>query len=189
MDDATETTASAPRVVDADPGRCDRASVCLTVRAVHRALEVLVPVTLTSDRAGLVMETNAKVKLRGVQVGRVADDRRRQASRSRLTLEIDPDQIAVHPGQRRGADPRHHGVRRQVRRPGLSRAIRAHSGWKPAQVLQFAQCQHRGQHGVRERRRRAQPDRSGQAQRGAVRGGRRRPRTGRADRPGHHRRQ
>src|ERR1700730_17407188 len=31
-----------------------------------------VPVTLTSDRAGLVMETNAKVKLRGVQVGRVA---------------------------------------------------------------------------------------------------------------------
>src|SRR5918997_545453 len=32
-----------------------------------------VPVTLTSDRAGLVMETNAKVKLRGVQVGRVAE--------------------------------------------------------------------------------------------------------------------
>src|ERR1700716_4611627 len=31
-----------------------------------------VPVTLTSDRAGLVMETNAKVKLRGVQVGRGA---------------------------------------------------------------------------------------------------------------------
>ena len=26
-----------------------------------------VPVTLTSDRAGLVMETNAKVKMRGVQ--------------------------------------------------------------------------------------------------------------------------
>src|SRR5215217_2414754 len=31
-----------------------------------------VPVTLTSDRAGLVMETNADVMLRGVQVGRVA---------------------------------------------------------------------------------------------------------------------
>ena len=31
-----------------------------------------VPVTLTSDRAGLVMEPGAKVKLRGVQVGRVA---------------------------------------------------------------------------------------------------------------------
>ena len=31
-----------------------------------------VPVTLTSDRAGLVMETDAKVKMRGVQVGRVS---------------------------------------------------------------------------------------------------------------------
>ena len=27
--------------------------------------------TLTSDRAGLVMESGAKVKMRGVQVGRV----------------------------------------------------------------------------------------------------------------------
>ena len=31
-----------------------------------------VPVTLTSDRSGLVMESGAKVKLRGVEVGRVA---------------------------------------------------------------------------------------------------------------------
>ena len=31
-----------------------------------------VPVTLTSDRAGLVMESGAKVKMRGVQVGRVS---------------------------------------------------------------------------------------------------------------------
>ncbi|MDT7791438.1 MAG: phospholipid/cholesterol/gamma-HCH transport system substrate-binding protein, partial [Mycobacterium sp.] len=31
-----------------------------------------VPVTLTSDRSGLILETNAKVKLRGVQVGRVS---------------------------------------------------------------------------------------------------------------------
>ncbi|MGE4361842.1 MAG: MCE-family protein MCE3A, partial [Mycolicibacterium sp.] len=29
-------------------------------------------VTLTSERSGLVMETGAKVKLRGVQVGRVS---------------------------------------------------------------------------------------------------------------------
>jgi phospholipid/cholesterol/gamma-HCH transport system substrate-binding protein len=35
-------------------------------------LKSYVAVTLTSDRAGLVMESNAKVKLRGVQVGRVA---------------------------------------------------------------------------------------------------------------------
>jgi phospholipid/cholesterol/gamma-HCH transport system substrate-binding protein len=47
---------------------------------------------LTSDRAGLVMETNAKVKLRGVQVGRVA-----AIAGGRepvvLQLQIDKDQI------------------------------------------------------------------------------------------------
>ena len=41
-----------------------------------------VPVTLTSDRSGLVMETGAKVKLRGVEVGRVAAISRRQTTRS-----------------------------------------------------------------------------------------------------------
>ena len=34
-----------------------------------------IPLTLVSDRAGLVMEPGAKVKLRGVQVGQVALDR------------------------------------------------------------------------------------------------------------------
>ena len=42
------------------------------MRCSPAALKSYVPVTLTSDRSGLVMETNAKVKLRGVQVGRVA---------------------------------------------------------------------------------------------------------------------
>ena len=47
---------------------------------------------MTSDRSGLVMESNAKVKLRGVQVGRVASiiGGREPAP---LKLEIDPDQI------------------------------------------------------------------------------------------------
>ena len=55
-----------------------------------------VPVTLTSDRAGLVLETNAKVMLRGVQVGRVSQigDSNNKAS---LMLEIDPDQIRYIP--------------------------------------------------------------------------------------------
>ncbi|MDT5359965.1 MAG: phospholipid/cholesterol/gamma-HCH transport system substrate-binding protein [Mycobacterium sp.] len=51
-----------------------------------------VPVTLTSDRAGLVMETNAKVKLRGVQVGRVAAIAG-GGEPVTLKLEIDRDQI------------------------------------------------------------------------------------------------
>jgi phospholipid/cholesterol/gamma-HCH transport system substrate-binding protein len=55
-----------------------------------------VPVTLTSDRAGLVMETNAKVKMRGVQVGRVdAISGGRQPVV--LKLQIDPVQIKFIP--------------------------------------------------------------------------------------------
>lgn len=50
-----------------------------------------IPVTLTSDRTGLVMESGAKVMLRGVHVGRVADIHGGSAPTS-LTLEIFPDQ-------------------------------------------------------------------------------------------------
>ena len=54
------------------------------------------PVTLTSDRSGLVMETSAKVKLRGVQVGRVASIAGGKEPVA-LKLEIDPDQIQYIP--------------------------------------------------------------------------------------------
>lgn len=51
-----------------------------------------VPVTLKSDRAGLVMEPGAKVKLRGVPVGRVGavDSSPDQVS---LQLELNPDDV------------------------------------------------------------------------------------------------
>jgi phospholipid/cholesterol/gamma-HCH transport system substrate-binding protein len=49
-------------------------------------------VTLTSDRSGLAMETNARVKLRGVQVGRVASIHG-GIEPVALTLEIDKDEI------------------------------------------------------------------------------------------------
>ena len=55
-----------------------------------------VPVTLTSERSGLVMESGAKVKLRGVQVGRVATVVGGNEPVS-LKLEIDPDQIRYIP--------------------------------------------------------------------------------------------
>jgi phospholipid/cholesterol/gamma-HCH transport system substrate-binding protein len=55
-----------------------------------------VPVTLTSDRAGLVMETGSKVKMRGVQVGRVAAVTG-GANPVRLKLEIDPDAARLIP--------------------------------------------------------------------------------------------
>jgi phospholipid/cholesterol/gamma-HCH transport system substrate-binding protein len=55
-----------------------------------------VPVTLTSDRSGLVMETNAKVKMRGVEVGRVSQINPEKNAVS-LKLQIDPDQIRYIP--------------------------------------------------------------------------------------------
>lgn len=55
-----------------------------------------VPVTLTSDRSGLVMETGAKVKLRGVEVGRVKSISGGNGHAS-LELAIDPDQIEFIP--------------------------------------------------------------------------------------------
>lgn len=53
-------------------------------------------VTVTSDRSGLVMETNARVKLRGVQVGRVTSIHGGSQPVA-LTLEIDKDKIKYIP--------------------------------------------------------------------------------------------
>ena len=43
----------------------------MTALLFSGTLRRTVPLTLVSDRAGLVMENGAKVKLRGVQVGEV----------------------------------------------------------------------------------------------------------------------
>lgn len=56
----------------------------------------VVPVTLVSDRSGLVMETGAKVKLNGVEVGRVGQIDG-GGSGVRLKLEIAPGQIKYIP--------------------------------------------------------------------------------------------
>ena len=72
------------------------ALIWLTYALFAGTLKGKVPVMLKSDRSGLVMETNAKVKLRGVQVGRVAGivGGREPVV---LKLEIDPDQIKYIP--------------------------------------------------------------------------------------------
>jgi phospholipid/cholesterol/gamma-HCH transport system substrate-binding protein len=70
--------------------------VWLTWALFAGTLKDEVPVTLTSDRAGLVMETNAKVKLRGVQVGRVSGITGGKEPVV-LTLDIDRDQIKFIP--------------------------------------------------------------------------------------------
>jgi phospholipid/cholesterol/gamma-HCH transport system substrate-binding protein len=67
----------------------------LTVLAFNRDLQPYARVTLVSDRAGLVMDPGAKVKLRGVEVGRVsAID---PNGRLKLQLELNPGQLKYIP--------------------------------------------------------------------------------------------
>lgn len=68
----------------------------LTMSRFTGTFDSSVSVALTSDRAGLVMEPGAKVKLRGVQVGQVKDVRS-NADSVRLDLAIDPKQIRFIP--------------------------------------------------------------------------------------------
>ncbi|MCV7177056.1 MCE family protein [Mycolicibacterium sphagni] len=68
--------------------------VCSAVFA--GALTPYVPVLLTADRSGLVMESGAKVKMRGVQVGRVAGVEG-GSKPVRLKLELFPDQVGRIP--------------------------------------------------------------------------------------------
>lgn len=72
------------------------ATIGMTTVLFSGSLRDYVPVTLTADRAGLVMDRGAKVTFRGVQIGRVGRvvGARDQVS---LTLEIDPDQLTYIP--------------------------------------------------------------------------------------------
>ena len=52
-----------------------------------------VPVTVVSERAGLVMNPEAKVKMRGVQVGQVESIETRPDGKAVLHLAMDPDDL------------------------------------------------------------------------------------------------
>ena len=68
----------------------------VTVVIFLGAMKSYVPVTVMADRAGLVLETNAKVKMRGVLVGRVAKIDV-NGSGATLQLKLDPDQVQYIP--------------------------------------------------------------------------------------------
>lgn len=57
-----------------------------------------VPLTVISDRAGLVMNPDAKVKVRGVQVGKVGTIESLPDGRAALHLEMNPAQLRLIPG-------------------------------------------------------------------------------------------
>lgn len=71
-------------------------SLVLTWTLFNGSFRRFVPVTLKSDRAGLVMEVGAKVKMRGVQVGRVGSIAGGNDPVS-LQLELDPDKVRYVP--------------------------------------------------------------------------------------------
>jgi phospholipid/cholesterol/gamma-HCH transport system substrate-binding protein len=70
--------------------------IAVTAASFSGKFEDSVPLTLVADRAGLVMETGAKVKLRGVQVGRVASIGT-DVRAAQLQLKMQPDAFKYLP--------------------------------------------------------------------------------------------
>ncbi|MGH3675764.1 MAG: MCE family protein [Mycobacterium sp.] len=68
-------------------------AVALSWALFNRAFTAYVPVTLTSERAGLMMDPGGVVKMRGVEVGRVAAVTLGEQQPVRIRLEIHPGQI------------------------------------------------------------------------------------------------
>ena len=68
------------------------ALVLLSVGLFKGTFRTFVPVTLASDRSGLIMDTGSKVRFRGVQVGRVGSVTA-GAEQVSLQLELEPDAV------------------------------------------------------------------------------------------------
>ena len=70
-------------------------AVVLSLSMFSGTFTPTVPVTLTADRSGLVLEPNSRVKMRGVQVGHVSSVS--GGDSTRIQLDIDPAQIQYIP--------------------------------------------------------------------------------------------
>jgi len=73
------------------------AIVALAVQLFQGALTPSVPLTVLSDRAGLVMNSDAKVKMLGVQVGRVSSIEDLPGGQAAIHLAMDPSQLHLIP--------------------------------------------------------------------------------------------
>jgi phospholipid/cholesterol/gamma-HCH transport system substrate-binding protein len=71
--------------------------IALSVGLFRGSFTSTIPVTVLASRAGLVMDPDAKVKLLGVEVGRVSSIESRPDGQAALHLAIDPHQIALIP--------------------------------------------------------------------------------------------
>jgi virulence factor Mce-like protein len=73
------------------------AVVALAIALFRGDFTKTVPVTVISDRAGLVMNPDAKVKMRGVEVGRVASIAPKPDGGAVLKLDMNPGQLNLIP--------------------------------------------------------------------------------------------
>ena len=73
------------------------AVVALALNQFRGGFASSVPVTLLSDRAGLVMEVGAKVQMLGVQVGKVSSIDELPDGRAAIHLAMDPSQMHLIP--------------------------------------------------------------------------------------------
>jgi len=71
--------------------------IALAVAAFAGYFKTWVPVTLISQRAGLVMNPDAKVKMRGVEVGKVGSIEQLPDGTAALHLQMDPGQLHLIP--------------------------------------------------------------------------------------------
>jgi virulence factor Mce-like protein len=72
-------------------------TIALAVSLFRGSFTETVPVTVLSQRAGLVMNPDAKVAMLGVQVGRVASIEERPDGQAAIHLAMDPAQLHVIP--------------------------------------------------------------------------------------------
>lgn len=73
------------------------AIIALAISLFRGSWAETVPVTVISDRAGLVMNPDAKVKMRGVQVGAVSSIENRPDGTAALHLAVDKSQLHLIP--------------------------------------------------------------------------------------------
>lgn len=73
------------------------AAIALPIGLFRGSFTRTVPVTVLSQRAGLVMYPDAKVKIRGVQVGKVGDIETKPDGTAVLHLQMEPGQLSAIP--------------------------------------------------------------------------------------------
>jgi len=134
--------------VGADVVHPDRGLIALTAGAFSGKFQTFIPLTLVSDRAGLVMEPGAKVKLRGVQVGQVASIGT-DVKAAQLQLKMDPGPFKYLPSNLE-AEIKSTTAFGSKYVDLIVPNYPSPAGLKPGAVLHSRKRHRRSQHGLRE---------------------------------------